>query len=118
MTTSEPPRRPARRSFGRGRIATTKTVRSEVGETLRDARENRGVDLHRVERDTKIRLKFLAALEDGEFTELPGRGLCGAADKTCLLRPQTPHLEPASRLPAKPHRHRHGCGHRPAGRLL
>jgi cytoskeletal protein RodZ len=25
-----------------------------------------------VERDTKIRLKFLAALEDGEFTELPG----------------------------------------------
>jgi cytoskeletal protein RodZ len=50
----------------------TRTVRSEVGETLRDARENRGVDLHRVERDTKIRLKFLAALEDGEFTELPG----------------------------------------------
>jgi hypothetical protein len=30
------------------------------------------VDLHRVERDTKIRSKYLAALEDGEFTELPG----------------------------------------------
>jgi cytoskeletal protein RodZ len=30
------------------------------------------VDLHRVERDIKIRLKFLAALEDGEFSELPG----------------------------------------------
>ena len=72
MTSTEPTRRPTRRSLGRGHGGATKTVRSEVGETLRDARENRGVDLHRVERDTKIRLKFLAALEDGEFTELPG----------------------------------------------
>ncbi|HEX7490546.1 MAG TPA: helix-turn-helix transcriptional regulator [Candidatus Limnocylindrales bacterium] len=71
MTTIEPPRRP-RRSLGRGQVVSTRTVRSEVGETLREAREHRGVDLHRVERDTKIRLKFLAALEDGEFTELPG----------------------------------------------
>lgn len=72
MTSTEPTRRPTRRSLGRGHGGATKIVRSEVGETLRDARENRGVDLHRVERDIKIRLKFLAALEDGEFTELPG----------------------------------------------
>jgi hypothetical protein len=43
-----------------------------VGEKLRDARETRGVDLFRVERDTKIRSKYLAALEDGDFTDLPG----------------------------------------------
>jgi cytoskeletal protein RodZ len=30
------------------------------------------VDLFRVERDTKIRTKYLAALEDGDFTDLPG----------------------------------------------
>ena len=30
------------------------------------------MDLHRVERDTKIRTKYLAALEEGEFADLPG----------------------------------------------
>jgi hypothetical protein len=30
------------------------------------------VDLYRVERDTKIRFKYLAALEDGDFMDLPG----------------------------------------------
>jgi cytoskeletal protein RodZ len=30
------------------------------------------VDLYRVERDTKIRVKYLAALEDGDFGDLPG----------------------------------------------
>ena len=39
---------------------------------MRDAREAKGVDLFRVERDTKIRSKFLAALEDGDFADLPG----------------------------------------------
>ena len=43
-----------------------------VGERLRDAREARGVDLFRVERDTKIRLKYLEALEGGDFADLPG----------------------------------------------
>jgi cytoskeletal protein RodZ len=43
-----------------------------VGDRLRDAREAKGVDLFRVERDTKIRSKFLAALEDGDFADLPG----------------------------------------------
>jgi transcriptional regulator with XRE-family HTH domain len=46
--------------------------RSPVGDRLRDAREARGLDIYRVERDTKIRVKYLSALEDGEFTELPG----------------------------------------------
>jgi cytoskeletal protein RodZ len=39
---------------------------------LRDARERKGVDLHRAERDTKIRARYLAALERGEYAELPG----------------------------------------------
>lgn len=43
-----------------------------VGERLRDARELRGLDLYRVERDTKIRYKFLVALEAGDYADLPG----------------------------------------------
>ncbi|HSH22313.1 MAG TPA: helix-turn-helix domain-containing protein, partial [Candidatus Caenarcaniphilales bacterium] len=38
---------------------------------LQLARENKGVDLFRAERDTKIRLRYLAALEDSDFDELP-----------------------------------------------
>lgn len=36
------------------------------------ARERKGVDLLRVERDTKIRVRYLAALERGAYRELPG----------------------------------------------
>ena len=42
-----------------------------MGETLQLARERKGVDLYRAERDTKIRLHYLAALEDGDWDELP-----------------------------------------------
>lgn len=43
-----------------------------LGEVLRVAREAKGVDLARVERDTKIRERYLSALERGEYRELPG----------------------------------------------
>jgi cytoskeletal protein RodZ len=43
-----------------------------LGEILLAARERKGVDLYRAERDTKIRAKFLAALEQGDFRDLPG----------------------------------------------
>ena len=36
------------------------------------ARERKGVDLYRAERDTKIRMRFLAALERGDYRDLPG----------------------------------------------
>jgi cytoskeletal protein RodZ len=73
MTSTDATRRPPRRTPGyRGRSALVRDGRSEVGERLRDAREVRGVDLHRVERDTKILAKYLAALEAGEFADLPG----------------------------------------------
>jgi len=43
-----------------------------LGERLLAARERKGVDLYRAERDTKIRARYLAALERGEYRELPG----------------------------------------------
>jgi cytoskeletal protein RodZ len=39
---------------------------------LRTAREAKGVDLARVERDTKIRERYLAAMEAGDYSDLPG----------------------------------------------
>jgi cytoskeletal protein RodZ len=44
----------------------------KLGEVLRAAREAKGVDLVRVERETKIRERYLSALERGEYRELPG----------------------------------------------
>src|SRR5450759_1776191 len=73
MTGSFPTRRPPRRTIGhKGVTDSGRSNRSTVGDRLRDAREAKGVDLFRVERDTKIRSKFLAALEDGDFADLPG----------------------------------------------
>ena len=43
-----------------------------LGDVLRTAREAKGVDLQKVERDTKIRERYLSALELGEYRELPG----------------------------------------------
>jgi Helix-turn-helix domain len=42
-----------------------------IGEKLRDARTDRGVELAEVERATKIRLKFLEAMEGDRWRELP-----------------------------------------------
>jgi cytoskeletal protein RodZ len=41
-------------------------------ERLLAARERKGVDLYRAERDTKIRARYLGALERGDYRELPG----------------------------------------------
>src|SRR5512137_2736413 len=41
-------------------------------ERLAAARERKGVDLTRAERDTKIRARYLSALERGDYRELPG----------------------------------------------
>jgi cytoskeleton protein RodZ len=73
MTTNNPTRRsrrggavygPNSNGHGNGHIS--------VGDRLRDAREVRGLDLYRVERDTKIRHKYLSALESGDYADLPG----------------------------------------------
>lgn len=59
------------RRLGRDRTAIDAAPAPRLGETLQLARERKGVDLFRAERDTKIRLKYLAALEDSDFDELP-----------------------------------------------
>ena len=43
----------------------------EIGASLRDARQRRGLDFPEVERGTKIRAKYLRALEDETFLILP-----------------------------------------------
>lgn len=43
-----------------------------LGDILREARVARGVSLTEAERDTKIRAKYLSALEDDNLTMLPG----------------------------------------------
>jgi cytoskeleton protein RodZ len=43
----------------------------QVGQRLREARTQRGIQLNEVERATKIRLRFLRAIEDDCWDELP-----------------------------------------------
>lgn len=59
------------RRLARDRAAIDATPAPRLGEMLQLARENKGIDLYRAERDTKIRLRYLAALEDSDFDELP-----------------------------------------------
>jgi cytoskeletal protein RodZ len=65
----------ARRARAEGRDG-ERAYAAESGPTLPqrllEARERKGVDLLRAERDTKIRSRYLAALEQGEYAELPG----------------------------------------------
>jgi len=44
----------------------------EIGSSLREARERRGLALGDVERDTHIRSRYLTALEEDRFDDLPG----------------------------------------------
>lgn len=52
--------------------ASVRSVEPPLGERLAAAREHKGVDLARAERDTKIRVRYLAALERGDYRDLPG----------------------------------------------
>lgn len=45
---------------------------AEIGETLRERRMAMKVDVHEVEEETKIRAKYLRALENEEYNLLPG----------------------------------------------
>jgi cytoskeletal protein RodZ len=60
------------RRLGRDRSPIDATRAPSVGELLYAAREKKGVDLYRAERDTKIRARHLSALEDGDYAQLPG----------------------------------------------
>jgi len=45
----------------------------EIGKTLRSARENQGITLEFAEQETKIRKKYLVALEQENFDIIPGK---------------------------------------------
>ncbi len=62
------------RTTGRGpaREGSERDVTPSLPDRLVGARERKGVDLFRAERDTKIRSRYLAALERGDYRELPG----------------------------------------------
>jgi cytoskeletal protein RodZ len=72
MTTREQ----LKRAIGTDRAPASRTVAAEpapsLPERLYAARERKGVDLYRAERDTKIRARYLGALERGDYKELPG----------------------------------------------
>src|ERR1044071_4427608 len=48
------------------------TPRPSLPDRLAAARDRKGVDLTRAERDTKIRARYLGALERGDYRDLPG----------------------------------------------
>src|SRR6188508_1145592 len=60
------------RRTGRDRAPVDAYAAAGVGDMLHAAREKKGVDLYRAERDTKIRARHLAALESGDYAALPG----------------------------------------------
>jgi Helix-turn-helix domain/Glucodextranase, domain B len=72
MTTREQ----LKRAVGIDRSDAGRGVAAEPGPSLPErlyaARERKGVDLYRAERDTKIRARYLGALERGDYKELPG----------------------------------------------
>jgi cytoskeleton protein RodZ len=44
----------------------------EIGSSLREARLRRRLELSQIEHDTRIRSKYLGALEEDRFDALPG----------------------------------------------
>ncbi|WP_353947734.1 helix-turn-helix domain-containing protein [Sporolactobacillus sp. Y61] len=45
---------------------------SELGQALKDARENKGLTLDALQEQTKIQKRYLQAIEEGHFERLPG----------------------------------------------
>jgi cytoskeleton protein RodZ len=54
----------------------------EIGSTLREARTRQGLELHDAERATRIRAKYLAALEEERFDQLPAEAYAKAFLRT------------------------------------
>lgn len=77
-----------------------------IGETLRSTRERRGITVEQVAQDTRISLRFIEALEDEQFDELPApvyvRGFLRSYANYLKLDPQPllDQLVGGNRLPA------------------
>src|SRR6184192_1225130 len=72
MTTREHARPAGERPAESSRTGVSAEPAPALPERLLAARERKGVDLYRAERDTKIRARYLGALERGDYRELPG----------------------------------------------
>ena len=72
MTTRDQVRRAVGAERGDAARGSAAEYTQGLPERLLAARERKGVDLYRAERDTKIRARYLAALERGDYRELPG----------------------------------------------
>jgi len=72
MTTRDQQRRAVKAERGEAPPRSSAEPAPNLPERLLAARERKGVDLYRAERDTKIRARYLAALERGDYRELPG----------------------------------------------
>ncbi len=72
MTTRDQLRRAVRGERPEPESGASTTPRDALSERLHAARERKGVDLYRAERDTKIRARYLSAMERGDYRELPG----------------------------------------------
>jgi cytoskeletal protein RodZ len=72
MTTRDQVKRAVGMDRGESARGSTPDYGPNLPERLFTARERKGVDLYRAERDTKIRARYLAALERGDYKELPG----------------------------------------------
>jgi len=72
MTTRDQVKRAVGVDRGESARASAPDYGPNLPERLFTARERKGVDLYRAERDTKIRARYLAALERGDWKELPG----------------------------------------------
>lgn len=72
LTTRDQLRRAVRGERTDASASTTAAPVIGLPERLYAARERKGVDLYRAERDTKIRARYLSALERGDYKELPG----------------------------------------------
>src|SRR5215213_11044571 len=71
MTARDHARRSSER-FGAGTHPDAAETGPGLPDRLAAARERKGVDLVRAERDTKIRVRYLSALERGDYRDLPG----------------------------------------------
>ncbi len=72
MTTREQLKRATRTDRGDAGRSVVAEPGPSLPERLYAARERKGVDLYRAERDTKIRARYLGALERGDYKDLPG----------------------------------------------
>ena len=62
----------------------------EIGNSLREARTRKGLDFPELEEGTKIRAKYLRAIENEEWEMLPGPTFVKSFLRTCVLRVEEP----------------------------